>query len=261
MRFEKIEHVHLIACKKFLNVGPQTPNAIVYGECGRYPLYINTLCRYVKYWIKLKCVIIEYEMLLYYDNCGYCNYASSIRNLLFSHGFGFVWLFQCVGNKRVFLNSFKRVAMDIYVQTWNSVLQNSSRYNLYREFKSLLEPEKYLSTVISWKHRNMLIRLRAGVLRLKVNEGRWMGIELGLRRCVICNKGIEDEYHFILICDLYQDIRRIYLPSIYHHEPNMYKFSMLLNSKCELLINNLCRYICRSYQLRGERLKRMTTDI
>ena len=87
-----------------------------------------------------------YDMLVYYDNCGYCNYASSIRNLLFPHGFGFVWLSQCVGDKLVFLNMFKKVAMDIYVQTWNSVLQNSSRYYMYREFKSLLEPEKYLSS-------------------------------------------------------------------------------------------------------------------
>ena len=35
-----IEMVHTFALKKLLNVSPRTPNDMVYGETGRYPLYI-----------------------------------------------------------------------------------------------------------------------------------------------------------------------------------------------------------------------------
>ena len=132
---------------------------------------------------------------------------------------------------------------------------------MYREFKSLLEPEKYLSSLINKKQRNMLIRLRAGLLRLNINEGRWMGIHLGLRTCAICNKGIEDEYHFILVCDLYKDVRKSYLPTICHHNPNMYKFSKLLNSKSEMIITNLCKYVCKSYVVRNNHLKLLQHDL
>ncbi len=37
---ESIEKVHIQACKLFLNVPPHTPNDMVYGELGRFPLYI-----------------------------------------------------------------------------------------------------------------------------------------------------------------------------------------------------------------------------
>ena len=48
-----LEKVHLLACKKFLNVSISTPSAMVYGECGRYPLYITSYCRCLKYWFKI----------------------------------------------------------------------------------------------------------------------------------------------------------------------------------------------------------------
>ena len=37
-KFDQIERVHLYACKRFLHVLDKTPNDIVYGELGRYPL-------------------------------------------------------------------------------------------------------------------------------------------------------------------------------------------------------------------------------
>ena len=42
------EKVHLSACKRMLNVAARTPNKMVYGELGRYPLYINCYVRAVK---------------------------------------------------------------------------------------------------------------------------------------------------------------------------------------------------------------------
>ena len=49
---EQIERVHLFACKRFLRVRNKTPND-VYGELGRYPLFIPATVRFVKYWLKL----------------------------------------------------------------------------------------------------------------------------------------------------------------------------------------------------------------
>ena len=42
--FTKLEMVHLFACKKFLGVKQNTPNIMIYGECGRFPLYIESYC-------------------------------------------------------------------------------------------------------------------------------------------------------------------------------------------------------------------------
>ena len=48
-----IERVHLKYCKLLLNLRSSTPNCMIYGELGRYPLYIDIKQRMVSYWIKL----------------------------------------------------------------------------------------------------------------------------------------------------------------------------------------------------------------
>jgi hypothetical protein len=48
-----IERVHLKYCKLLLNLKSSTPNCMIYGELGRYPLYIDIKQRMVSYWIKL----------------------------------------------------------------------------------------------------------------------------------------------------------------------------------------------------------------
>ena len=40
-----------------------------------------------------------------------------------------------------------------------------------------------------------------------------------------------DEYHFVLECNIYTDLRTQYIPNYYRCRPNMYKFVDLLNVK------------------------------
>ena len=50
---KELERIHLKFCKRLLRVQPNTCNASVYGELGRYPLYIHRFVRIIKYWLKL----------------------------------------------------------------------------------------------------------------------------------------------------------------------------------------------------------------
>ena len=47
---DSIERVHLMACKMYLGVPSRTSNKMVYGELGRYPLFIASYVRCIKYW-------------------------------------------------------------------------------------------------------------------------------------------------------------------------------------------------------------------
>jgi len=49
--FKEVERIHILFCKRILNVKLSTSNAGIYGELGRYPLYINQYIRIVKYWL------------------------------------------------------------------------------------------------------------------------------------------------------------------------------------------------------------------
>ena len=48
-RHKKVESAHTFACKKFLGLGTMTPNHMVYGDLGRFPLHIYSCSRAVKY--------------------------------------------------------------------------------------------------------------------------------------------------------------------------------------------------------------------
>ena len=48
-----IETVHLYGLKRFLNVTIKTPNVMIYGDTGRYPLTVNAAMRVAKYWLKI----------------------------------------------------------------------------------------------------------------------------------------------------------------------------------------------------------------
>ena len=43
-----IEREHLFALKRFLNTSLRTPNLMVYGETGRYPLFVNIYVKCIK---------------------------------------------------------------------------------------------------------------------------------------------------------------------------------------------------------------------
>ena len=50
VRLDGIEKVHMMACKRFL-VPLRTPNKMVYGKLGRYPLFVNSTLTCLKYWL------------------------------------------------------------------------------------------------------------------------------------------------------------------------------------------------------------------
>ena len=42
--YDQVESVHTFACKRLLGVRKQTPNHFIYGETGRFPLWIEASC-------------------------------------------------------------------------------------------------------------------------------------------------------------------------------------------------------------------------
>lgn len=68
-----IEKLHLKFCKHILNLSSSTPNYMVYGELGRYPLIINIKVRMISFWGKL----INSQNLNYLQNL--FMYSKTIR--------------------------------------------------------------------------------------------------------------------------------------------------------------------------------------
>ena len=91
-----IEKVHTFAMKRFLGVPSHSSNKLLYGESGRYPLFIRTAVKCVKYWLKLTKPPLSrlsrqtYKMLLVEHNQGKVNWVSKIQRIITENGYGIV---------------------------------------------------------------------------------------------------------------------------------------------------------------------------
>ena len=63
----------------------------------------------------------------------------------------------------------------------------------------------------------------------KIEKGRYSGIARSDRICMPCQLSVEGEYHFVLICDIYKDLRDKCLPRQIVQSPSVFKFNRLLS--------------------------------
>ena len=86
-----------------------------------------------------------------------------------------------------------------------------SKAEHYKNFKTLLNVEKYLSIDISYNYRRVLANFRCSAHELMIEKGRHLGIDRNFRNCPICLKRnvyvIEDEFHFMMVCPEYEPLR------------------------------------------------------
>ena len=227
---DSIERIHLQFCKHLLGVKIQTQNDFIYGELGRVPVRIHRVLAALRFLFKTlhskdtKYIRLVYNLMIDdLDNSPEkLSWAKLVKTVLETLGFGHVWLSQGVGDVNMFLAVFKRRLTDNFIQDWNEDIEKSSRANTYR-FLADFSFKCYLDFVTVRKFRYAFTRLRVASHRLEIEAGRWHKpnkIPVEDRKCFICNR-LENEYHFILECPLYEEIRK-----------NIYQTLFLEKTKC-----------------------------
>ena len=73
----------------------------------------------------------------------------------------------------------------------------------------------------------------------------------------MCNSGeIEDEYHFLIICNAYKDIRVKYINKYYYTKPSVMKFVQLVDSNKTSLVYKTCKFIYEAFEYRKVSINR-----
>ena len=161
--------MHLFACKFFLHVRNKTPNDVVYGELGRYPLFITATVRVIKYWLKLLMQRDNfysrkaYKMLLALHNRGKTTWVSHVKLVLCTNGFEQVWLFGC-GNVKPFIKELEERLHSSFCHRWCNHLDTSERLSVYNSYKHRFQRKdmwmffgwRYTGTVshsLEWEYR------------------------------------------------------------------------------------------------------------
>ena len=169
-------------------------------------------------------------------------WANEVQILLNNLGFSYLW--NNINASKEQMSSLIRCLYDQYYQKWFNEINT-------RIYKTHFQVEQYLN-INNDKYRIALTRFRCCSHNVLIEEGRHRNIPKEQRLCNKCSMlSIENEYHFLLVCPFYRNLRKDYLPKYYNHWPNIFKFKKLLNASNINLLNKLSKFIYLANILRA----------
>ena len=247
-----VERVHLQFCKRILGVRKSTPNFMVYGELGRFPLDINIKLRMISFFNrimknenKLSSVMFKLMYQLQQDGIGTFKWVTSVQNIFDNCGLSYIFFNQQYIDFSLFKPLIKQTLQDQFIQNWFSSIENSSRGNFYGSLKKQFELEKYLLRLPE-KYRIWISKIRTCNINIPIETGRWNNIPREERICTLCDSELlGDEFHYLYICknENISTLRRKLIPNYYTVTPSIHKMEYMLSLCHKQLLSNVAIFV------------------
>ena len=239
----------------------KTPDNFALGECGRLPLAVSYMTQTVKYWVKLTQMTNDryprqcYLMLRALTEADKITWATHVKKLLFEHGFGYAWIADAVGNTNAFLRIFTQRIKDISLQNWQQSIENSSKADYYKDFKTHLDVERYLFIDLSYACRKTLANFRCSGHNLKIEKGRHHKIDREYRFCPACLDRnvyvVEDIFHFFMVCPFYYELRNIHFKPSWRLHVTEQKFISIMKLTDVDSLTSISKFLVSAFDLRN----------
>ena len=229
-----IEQIPLKYCKRVLQVRNITPNFMVLGELGRFPIEVKVKLRMISFWSRLiqsesKLSSILYKLMLSLNeqNQHTFKWIKCMESIFNEVGLGYNFQNQVGYFDK---NMIKQILRDQFIQKWHSDINNSSRGQFYSGFKNDFCLENYLLRLSEY-NRKWITKFRTSNLRLPIETGRWYNIPREDRKCNFCGNRIGDEFHILFLCEneIVVILRNKYIPNNYRIHPSYFKLVGLLS--------------------------------
>lgn len=263
---EKIERVLTDYCKQVLGVPSHTSNMAVLMETGRLPLYLSYYKKLIKYWLKLlnmpntRYPKACYKLLHSLDQQGRTTWATTVKELLYKYGFRDVWESHEVGNENLFLKELHDRILQQYIVQSQYNMSQSTKLSLLRMLNvDCVTISPYLNILDIKPYRAGLAKLRCSSHNLQIEKARHKNQLMAERICELCHKTynsyiLEDEYHFVMHCPSYQELRVKYLGTEITDQ-SYNGFLTLLNKEDANTVKKLASFIYQAYKQRQLLLK------
>ena len=237
-----------------LKVNRSTPNCMVYGDLGQYPLELQAKRRMLNYWFnlvnntdqnKVSCTLYRFLHKQYIDGFYKSPYLSYIHNTLNSLGLSGLWIQQphMHISSAWFNTKIKQCLKDLYTQTWFAEIEGKKIYSNYKIIKEKISMGKYIIT-LSEPLACSLAKFRMLSNKLPVQKGRITNIPYSERFCTLCEQNdIGDEFHYIFECPSTEIERKQYLRKYFHYRPNALKFHLLFNTNNKRELTQLAIFV------------------
>ena len=256
-----INNLQLQCIKETLRLKKSTPSNFVWAETGLLPTSYMVQYRILCYWSSLVSVgVNKFSTKIYtaLKQDVFPGWITNVKALLTDLQLSNYWDRQSVSSRPVFK---KEVRKALYKKlekccTDSFTTNKCSIYKHLFEASEFGKPVWYVKHSVVSKTYRALASLRMRSHRLFVETGCWntrqnAHVDFKDRTCTKCNI-LEDEYHFVVECELYNVIRAKYIPRDVFVRPNMFKFVDLLNSDDNRIINNVGNYIRKAYKIRQD---------
>ncbi len=253
--YKEIDSVQQKAQRIFLGVHKFAPLLALEGDTGWLSAQYRRWVNIIRFWNRMIIAppnsltkqMFEYD----YNKCeqGRNNWCANVKKL-----FRQVNLQDNYINKDTCdLRKIKKLLFEEQEKTWKEKVINKPKLRFYCLFKSDLLMENYVTYNLSPSERSMLAQFRMGILPLEIETGRFFNVKVEERICKLCTEGlVEDEYHFLFVCPLYEDLREDMFSEITNICPEFVylEYAEQLNLLFKEFCRKVAKYIKRAYERR-----------
>ena len=155
-----------------------------------------------------------------------CPWLEYVKKILEDCGMNYVFYQHQILDKKWLQNSFlpsiKNTLKDQELQKWTTqITEENQKFFYYREFATNFGLKNYFMSLPQdlWIP---LCKFRTNNHKLPVEVYSWSYFKKtrNERICFMCEANdIGDEYHYLMLCPAFKDLRTFYLPKYYRERP------------------------------------------
>jgi len=251
--YNKIDTVYRRAMRYFLGVHRFAPNHVLEGDMAWSSAQTNRHVEMIRLWNRLVCMssnrltrkLFEYD-ISHLSN----NWSSEVKEIMSKIGKIEVFTNQTVCE----IDEAKQLLDDLEILEWENSRYSKPKLRYYNMYKTEFGVSDYVLFNIPKYKRSLMAQFRAGILPLEIETGRFRNTPLNERICKLCNlHEIEDEYHFLLRCEMFDNERQTMFSKCVQFESSFLDYDdfekfMFLNMNCQRLVAN---FIYNAMKLRS----------
>lgn len=211
--FNKNVQVQNRAIRYFLGLHKFAPTLVLNAEMGWDPCEVRCKSNMIALWNRLVNLPPDRlaSQMFHWDLSANGEWASEISDLLVDTGLHDSY----VQRSEINLEVFKSEINLRHTHLWLEQIKQKPKLRTYCLLK--IEPicEQYISFNLPKSQRSLCAQLRCGILPLSIETGRYRGSPEEDRICEYCDlHEVENEFHFVLYCPFYHDLRYILFEKI-----------------------------------------------
>ena len=131
---------------------------------------------------------------------------------------------------------FRTRLTDSRWQNWNTHVQESERFDIYRQINPHHCVPGYITANMDSHLKHIVTRFRLGISEINIHQLRYKQFTNRRLICPMCKNAQETECHFVLCCPAFDTLRKDLLPKKFYRQPSLFKLVLLMSSTQEEVV-------------------------